>query len=221
MSRTEWTSPADIRARLQRLWDRGELLASKLKGEPLFPLTLSLKRPEGRALGERFAEAQAWIRALVEGGRERLGHGYELTWETVNHRQLGSNQVPRAAVIPSELDALKLLGRTREANRFDALAEASLAEFRELRPWLIDHPGKVLEHAADWARILAVLRWFRARPRSGLYLRQVDVPEVDTKFIEHRFGLLSELLDRVLPPEAVDASAVGARRFSQRYGLRS
>ena len=74
---------------------------------------------------------------------------------------------------------------------------------------------------AEWERILAVLRWFRGHPRCGLYLRQLDIAGVDTKFIEGRKVLLAELLDLTLPPEALDAAAAGQRNFEQRYGLAS
>jgi hypothetical protein len=50
-----------------------------------------------------------------------------------------------------------------------------------------------------------------------VYLRQVDVTGVDTKFIETHASLLLELLDRVLPPEAVHPAA--GRHFEARYGL--
>jgi hypothetical protein len=52
-----------------------------------------------------------------------------------------------------------------------------------------------------------------------LYARQIDVPGVHSKFIESRRRLLGELLDLVLPAEAVDAQALGAQGFEQRYGL--
>jgi hypothetical protein len=54
-----------------------------------------------------------------------------------------------------------------------------------------------------------------------LYTRQLDIAEVDTKFIEGRKGLLAELLDRVLPDTAIDPQEKGARNFERRYGLRS
>ncbi|WP_429207336.1 DUF3322 domain-containing protein [Massilia sp. UYP11] len=59
-------------------------------------------------------------------------------------------------------------------------------------------------------------RQVRAR---GIYLRQVDIPGVDTKFIEARKRLIAELLDQVLPAESIDAGAVGARQLETRYGL--
>ena len=38
-----WTRPAGLRAQVQKLWDRGELLASLVAGESLFPRRLVLK----------------------------------------------------------------------------------------------------------------------------------------------------------------------------------
>ena len=49
-----------------------------------------------------------------------------------------------------------------------------------------------------------------------MYLRGVD-----TKFVESHRGLLTELLDHVLPETAVDQTASGVRGFNQRYGLLS
>jgi hypothetical protein len=49
-----------------------------------------------------------------------------------------------------------------------------------------------------------------------MYLRQIDVPGVDTKFIERHKGVLTELLDAQLDPCRV---AVGASGFAERYGF--
>jgi hypothetical protein len=65
------------------------------------------------------------------------------------------------------------------------------------------------------------LEWFRLHPSPGIYLRQLDVPDVHTKFVETRRGLLSELLDLCLPPHAICDEATGVAQFERRYGLRS
>jgi hypothetical protein len=87
--------------------------------------------------------------------------------------------------------------------------------------WMARHPLRALEHSDDWQHVLAVMTWFLAHPRPGLYVRQLDIPGVDTKFVEARKGLLAELLDRVLSPTAIDLTAKGARNFDERYGLRT
>jgi hypothetical protein len=148
-----------------------------------------------------------------------LGFGYEIVWTEINHRQLGRNRMPSGITIPSEEDALRLLGKKTEAARFRSLALHTLDRFPELRDWLARRPMIALEHAGEWERILAALAWFREHPRSGLYLRQLDIPGIDAKFIETRRSLLGELLDRVLPPDAVESRFTGTRNFELRYGL--
>ncbi|WP_435105335.1 DUF3322 domain-containing protein [Arhodomonas sp. AD133] len=215
-----WSDGGRVRRTLRRHWDRGELLAARLRGESLFPLRIPCRGPTARELGAEFEAVGEWVARLRADSRERRDYGFDIEWRRTNHRTLGANDLPAAFIVPTEADALRLLGETRAAERFDALAAGTLARLPALREWLIARPLTALEHAEDWPRILAVLEWFRAHPRPGRYLRALDIPGVDTKFIEARRGLLGELLDSVLPADAIDANATGKRGFNRRYGLR-
>ncbi|MFW6021056.1 MAG: DUF3322 domain-containing protein [Guyparkeria sp.] len=215
-----WGTPDDIRDRLLRRWNRGELLAARLRGESLFPLTIPLKKPGSRELADDFEAVRRWVGELEAGSRQRRGFGYEIEWQEVRHRVHGRNRLPARVIVPSETDALRLIGRRQAAERFDRLAAETVARFPELGDWLSRQPMQLLEHADDWDRVLAVLDWFRAHPRPGIYRRQLEIPGVDTKFIEARRRLLAELLDAVLPDELIDHSASGARGFDRRFGLR-
>ena len=215
-----WTSPDELAAQIERLWQRGRLLSARLDGTSLYPLPLRLKRPASQDLGDRFDDVRAWIGALDAGSRERRGFGYDIVWEEINHRQLGRNRLPAGIVVPSERDALALIGRQAQAETFDMLARETLTRFPSLRDWILRKPLLVVDNAAEWMCILAVLAWFEAHPRSGLYLRQLDIPGVDTKFIELRRGLLAELLDQVLAPSRA-SDQVLPPPFEQRFGLRS
>lgn len=216
-----WSTPAAVRAQLQRLWDDGRMLAARLHGEPLFPCELSLRQPGVADIGEQFGAVRDWIGALEGGSKAALGYGYEIAWREINHRQTGRNRFPQRIVVPSEADALRLLGKGAEVRRFDQLAETTLHAFPQLKSWLGRRALTVLEQAAAWDRIVAVLRWFAAHPRPQLYLRQLDIGGVDSKFIESRKALFAELLDQVMPPGAIAQGAGGARQFEARYGMLS
>ena len=229
MTGPSWAQPIELVMQVQRLWDRGRLLAcavpagesgSSASDRLEFPLRLRLRKPLPRELGPSFMKVQLWIDALEEVSRSKVGHGYEIVWEETNNRQLGRNKVPLGVQLPTRADALALIGRTEEAARFDALVAATLARFPALRDWLARKPLVALDHGNEWGRILDCLAWFRGHPRSGVYARQIDIAGIDTKFIETRKALLAELLDIVLPAEAIDASIAGARGFEARYGLR-
>jgi len=214
-----WSTPAQIRSQVQRLWDDGRLLAARVQAQPLFPLELRLRQPTVAELGEQFDAVRNWIRALEAGAKPVLGHGYDIAWREINHRQLGRNHIPDKAVLETEADALRLIGRATDAKRFDQLAAATLHAFPQLRDWLARRALVLVEQAAAWERILAILSWFVRNPRPGQYLRQLDIAGVDTKFIETRKGLLSELLDQLMPAHAIDHAMTGARQFEARYGL--
>ena len=135
-----------------------------------------------------------------------------------DNRELATTQT---MVVPSEADALALIGKRRQAEAFDRLVQMTREAIPALVPWIARRPMELLEHASDWERMLAVVSWFCANPHPGLYCRQIDVPGVHSKFIESRRRLLAELLDLALPSAAIDAQAIGAQAFEQRYGLLS
>lgn len=217
---TGWTKPEDIRLRLRREWDKGRIPAAILGGEAFFPLRISLRVPSTQDLSRQFPAAREWIAGLVAAAKDQTGSGYTLEWREIQHRQLGKNRIPVAALIETEEDGLALIGKKREAARLRQLAAAILDRFPDLGLWIIKNPHDVLEAAELWPRLLKILEWISRHPRPGVYLRSLDVPGVDTKFIEHHRGLLGELLDIVLLPEAVDRRHTRAGGFDRRYGFR-
>ncbi len=220
--RARWTCPEDVNARLERLWARGELLRALVDDthhEALFPLRIPLRGPDGRELLDRFDEVRAWVRALEEASQETRRSGFQLVWEEVRHRHLGANRLPRQAVFEKAADALRAIGRTGEGRRFAELYRSTVEAFPALAAWLSRRALVVLEHGDDWAKVLSVLRWFGAHPQPGCYLRQVDPPGVDTKFIERHRGLLAELLELTRAPGSPPSAGEGAS-FEQRFGLK-
>lgn len=218
---TDWSTPAELRARVLREWQRGRLLTASLTGELPYPWRLPLKGPTAGELAVRFDDVRQWIRALSDGAKTDGGGGYRLEFQEIKHRQLGCNQMPVAAWLDTEADALVLIGKRREAARWHELAGMIVQAFPPLSAWIVRRPLRVLEHAADWPRLLGVLDWIAAHPRSNVYLRQIDVPDVHSKFIERQRALLGELLELILPAGAIDATAPGGvAGFEQRYGFR-
>ena len=210
----KWTTPADLKAQVQKLWDRGLLLASLAGGESLFPRRLALKGPDSRELSERFAEVRDWIAQLSTAAGP-----YRIEWRSVNHRVLGANDIPSAVWIDTMADARRLIGKLRVAEQFAALVALTGERQPELVPWLAKRPLRALELAADWPRLLAIVAWVVAHPSPAVYLRQIDLPGVHTKLIEGHRGVLAELLDLVLPAQAIDAAHTGVGGFCRRYGF--
>jgi len=210
-----WTTSIELRAQVLKLWDRGLLLASLVDGEEIFPRRLTLKVPSSRELADRFAEARSWIARLDSEAKF-----YRVEWRNINHSILGANKVPAEIWIDTLENALGFIGKRRDAERFNGLVALTKKHQPELLTWLAKRPLRALELADYWTELIAVVAWLFQNPRPNIYLRQVDVPGVHSKFIEIHRAVLGELFDLVIPSEAIDATVSGASGFCRRYGFR-
>lgn len=210
----EWTTARDIRAQLHRRWDRGELLRSLVQDERLFPMRLNLKSPDSAALTDRFEAVRSWVAELAAVPHIRF------EWREVQHRVQGRQRLPHQIWVDQLPDALSLLGKRREAEIFGAVVALTRRGLPTLLPWLARRPLRALEIAPNWPQLLDVVRWISEHPRPGIYLRQVDLPGVHSKFVEAHRAVLSELLDLVLEEASTAASPGGIGGFAARYGFR-
>ncbi len=208
---SDWTTPADLKAQVLRLWERDALL------DAAFPLQLKLRVPSSSALSDRFDAVRAWVAELQQGSN---AGAYRLVLRDVRHRVIGQNSLPGEAWVDTLDAALRWIGRVRDARTFQALLTRTQDEQPALVPWLQHQPRRALELAGDWQRLLHFVGWLQAHPRPGIYLRQVDLPGIHSKFIEAQRGVLAELLDLALPAQAIDGGSRGANKFASRYGFR-
>ena len=208
-----WTTSADLRAQVERLWDRGDLLRAAVLDTASEPLRLNLKAPTAADLSDRFEAVRDWVRAIADTPQVRI------EWREWNHRVQGMQRIPTAVWIDTPKDALALIGKTRQAQQFESLWKQTKAVQAPLLAWMSRRPIQVLDLTDRWERLLAVVAWLQAHPRPAVYLRQIEVPGVDSKFIEAHRGVLAELLDLALPSEVIDTDAIGIAQFARRFGF--
>ncbi len=208
-----WTQAADLRAQAQKLWDKGEILTALVTGEAFFPKRLLLKSPSAADMTERFDEVRTWI-----AGLNTLKH-CRIVQREFKHRVLGVNSIPAEVWLDTLDDAAAFIGKRRELGRFTELLEETRRNRPQLLAWLAKRPLRALELSSNWTRLLAIVDWLEQHPRPGVYLRQVDLPGVHSKFIEAQRGVLGEWLDLCLPLAAIDTEATRAAGFARRYGF--
>ena len=217
-----WTDSAALHAQVRKLWDKGALLAplvalteqSPTSDLPGWPLRLKLAAPSSSDLSPRFAEVRQWAAEL----RQHAGP-YRLQERQLRHREVGQQSLPEAVWLDSLDAAIAWLGKSRDAQQFSSLVTATRSAQPTLLPWLARRPLVALSLAAVWPQLLAVVAWLQTHPRPGIYLRQVDIAGVDSKFIESHRSVLTEWLDVALPAESIDTSASGIGQFARRYGF--
>jgi len=206
---TGWTTPADVRAASLRSWNSGELLREATAPTGVHPRRRAIRHPSAAQLRTDYALAAAWAASWEPAPR-----GCALEHAPVGANTIGVNMLPSAAVFGSAADEIALLGLGREAARFAELARSVAELHPALGAWALRRPLELLKQGPDALTSARVALWLAANPRPGIYLRQLSLPGVHTKFVETHRRLIDEQL-AVLAPERVPAG----KNYSRRHGF--
>jgi len=209
--------PIELQKKALRKWP--SLLRASILSEDLFPMELPLGPPQGLELLDEFEVVGKWIQEIRAFA---LKHDLGLRDKIVHHRQIGAQILPTHILIKDQDRYLNWIGREILFKAWLAEAEITLRDFPAMREWLLKHVETLEGNIAIWPSLRAVMSRFIEGGTSQLFLRELDIPWVDTKFIENNRLLLAQLLILVLPEERVRADVVpsSAARFCQKFGLR-
>jgi hypothetical protein len=217
--RSQWTEPEQLLATLRARWDRGQYLKGHAAGDPWIPIALPIKGPTPEELlGDPTAVA-AWVGRWRKAAQPSRGHtGLPIEFRVLRSRALGDNEIPARTRIGAFEDLTAILGTTEVVSRLDHQIDVTRHELPAAVPWVIAHPLEVIAHASVWDRVLSTVRWIVDHDVSDIDIRHLDLPGVDTKFVEQNRKVLGRLLEQTLPPGRVDPAATD---FARRFGFRS
>ncbi len=202
-------TPAEIIQKVERLYL--PFLRSWMQGATFFPRSL----PVGSLPLSKYAQLREEVQLLIAQSKEQRGYGYTLEFERQRTRKYEPQNLPKRVVIETEDDFLRLIAKEQEFVKF----QQDVLLLRERQPclheWMVAHPQRIIDYHGHWSELLAVCTYFVEHPRPHCYIRELPI-HVHTKFVEQHEGILRELLDILLPPEAVLSDI---KTFTRRFGL--
>ena len=173
---------------------------STAEGLPWAPIELPVKSPSADELLHRFDDVVLWVGRFRRDSRTKGGVArFAVDYRTIGGRSFGSNSVPARIRIESFGQLCALLGTTPEVRSLDEIIDQTSSTMPELVPWVHAHPLKAIDNGEVWSDLLAVVAWVKGVSTERLYLRQIDVEGIDTKFVDRHKRVLDELLTAVLP----------------------
>lgn len=193
MTEPKRLTPQQAQSLVRKKWDayHSNWLVSPL--EATWPLTVVLHELTQKDVSSSLADTRKWVQTW------RAGDSGICSVEWASRRwSSGDQELPARLVIPSAEGAAAFLGLkadwdraksryTQWCERFPQL-EGSRAAARQSDAVLVEYSDE------DFQRLNSLLQWFLDYPRSGLYLRQLPVPDVDTKWVEKRRGPVADLV---------------------------
>jgi hypothetical protein len=204
-----WTQVDQLVGTLRKRWDTGQYLKGYLAGEPWQPVELPVKGPTVAELLDQLDQARVWLKRF-----EQQAGKFNIEYKVLQTRQLGANRIPSRLRIESFAQLCAVLGTQSDVETVEELRAQTRAAIPVLTSWVTAHPLAALRHASVWEQVLATVLWIVAHDTSRLYVRQIDVAGVDTKFVERHHRLLEQLLTPLVPSYRFNPEAFGfAGRF--------
>ena len=198
----------DITKKLKITYNKAEHLKAYLNSEE-FSLNIKFKRLSEKEIEQNFTQVRDWINELKQSS-------FEIEFQTIAYHSLGKQSIPKVLVLGQD-ELLKQLSKSRAFNEHIKLIQKSLVAFPSLESLLKEKPQLLMEHDEVWEQLLRVCDYFMAHPMPNLYIRELDIWGVDTKFIEKHKKILDTLLCAILDSEATRLAQNG---FEKRYGLK-
>lgn len=161
-----------------------------LAGNGTWPMVLPLGCPTEAEVQTQPRAVQDWVSAW----RDWQGPG-DLLWCDRRWRSIGIQRVPERLMLSDALAVATCIG---EENRW----KMALTRFRRfvarwpvLGPVLRQEFDSLASYSdQDISRLEALVAWIESNPRSNLYPRQIPLPGLDTKWLESRTGLVTDLI---------------------------
>ncbi|UXU90525.1 Wadjet anti-phage system protein JetD domain-containing protein [Burkholderia sp. S-53] len=192
-----------------------------LAGGGSWPLNVSLGAPTEKDIAENPTAVRSWASAW----QARTGPG-EVVFEERQFARLGKHMLPVTLSLADANQVSAAVGQSRRwttaAGRFRLMLDRwpPLAHGSALASKfavLADYTGE------DFDRLMSLVAWLEANPQSGLYLRQLPVEGLDTKWLEKRTGLIAGLLRAIKGVDGEDGdihALCGLRKPAHRVRIR-
>jgi hypothetical protein len=204
VSTPSWTELKDVVSLLRKRWDRGLYVGAFCGATTWQPVPVPLRCPTAADVLHRFDDVRRWSDKWHREVSRGL-NGPRIEYRALKSRSVGENRVPSKVWVDTPDQLCELIGTSSQRRSLEEVLEMTCSFCPELVAWVREHPLAAIANHGLWAKALATVRWMAEHDTAQLYLRQLDVGGVDTKFVERNAKLLEQLL-AVLAPQRVRPS---------------
>lgn len=171
-----------------------------LAGAGQWPVSIALGVPSEREARDHLSAVRAWQRRW----HEWQGDG-EIVWVERRWLSLGAQQLPETLVLRAPIQVARWVGEVERWERAEQRYRYALGRWPRLAGALAAHFDVLADYPEDdFRRLFSMLEWLEAHPDFGLYLRQLPVAGVDTKWLSSRKSLVAGLFRAIRAKMPVD-----------------
>lgn len=179
--------------------------------ESQWPLEVQLGIPTEQAALRQVDGVRAWV--SVWQGWQGVG---TLSWCERRWKALGVQRLPEKLALNGPEEVAMWIGESARWERAQSRYRTLTARWPVLAQQLPRYFDVLADYGdADFRRLAEMLDWIANHPKSDLYPRQLPVSGLDSKWLDGRKGLLTDLVAAIQEDSSSDLD------FYRRCGLRA
>ena len=169
-----------------KIWNSGKFLSSVVCEDDIFPIIINLKKIKESDIKNNFSQI---LKELKELEKTNL----PIVYKEFNFKSIGLQKLPEFVRFEDIDLFLKVVDKQKEFNLFVKLNKKIITKFPDLKELIIKTPHLVLQNSQIWDELLEICDFFKQNPKPNIYIRELNIKGVDTKFIEKHKKILDLL----------------------------
>jgi hypothetical protein len=198
----------EIYKKLNKIYTRGDIFKDFILKTSIFPLELKLKKVSQKDIQNYYP---TFTKELDRLKKSELS----LQFKEYNYKTLGVQKLPFLIRVERLDDFLKLIGKKEEYQNFINLYTKIVLKYPTLEKLFLKKPFLVLEYQEHWDRFILIIDFFLQKREKAVYIRQISLDKIDTKYIEKHKKVLDIFLSNILQIEPL--SSISEFAFEKRY----
>ena len=206
---------AEIFKKFNKIYDNGSIFQDLMDNEELFPLTLKLKTLTQKDIVENFLTIKKEIEKLQKTE-------LHIEYKEFKFKGIGSQKLPFCVTCRTLEKFLKFIEKEEEYERYKIDYCKAVKEFPKLKKLFSDKPKLLLEIKLQLDKILQITAFYCANPKPNIYIRELPLRGIDTKFIEKNKKEIDLFLMCVLDDDLYDSNIakLSNNGFEKKYNLK-
>ena len=205
----------EIKKKVLKIYNNARLFRNFIEQGNLFPFTIKLKKIKQNDIQNNFTKIHNEIRRLQSSD-------FHIIYKDFHFKLLSTQKLPVEVVFYTEDELLKFIDKKKEFDRFVDIYHTTMKIFPQLEVLIKQKPFLFLENEKILESVFLVCSFFREHPKANIYLRELSISGVDTKFVEQNKKIIDTFLTILLDENSYekDITKLSNYGFEKKYHLK-
>lgn len=198
-----------------KIYTNGKVFIDYIEDGELFPFNIKLPRLKQSDLRDNYSGI---VKELNIFKKESL----ELSYKEFNFKNIGLQKLPFAVNFNKRENILGFISKADEFELFKKNYFKIILKYPSLKKTIVKKPFLVLDYLDVWDKLFLVCDFFINNSKPYIYVRELSIKGVDTKFIEKYKKILDTLFCILLESYNIrdDISLLSNYGFEKKYFLK-